>query len=187
MVAALAGIALLVCVAVASTAGAATGAQSRIDRLLAPAGACPGSNATDAPVQAQVDAMACLVSYARTKAGLPKLRETSVLDRAGALKVAADVRCRAFSHTPCGQSLQAVFAAAGYALTGGYSLGENLAWGQDELGSPQQIMQAWLSSPNHRANLLSTNWTTFGLGVRTGMTFLGYDGVALWANEFASR
>ena len=169
----------------ASTAGAAIGSQSHLDRLLAPADTCPGSDNAAAPEQAQVAAMACLISYARAQAGLRALRETPVLDRAGAIKIAADIRCRSFSHTPCGRSLQSTFAAAGYALTGGYSLGENLAWGQDELGAPQQIMQAWLASPDHRANLLSTSWTSFGLGVRTGTTFLGYGGVALWANEFA--
>ena len=46
-------------------------------------------------------------------------------------------------------------------------------------------MQAWLASPDHRQNLLSTNWTSFGVAVHAGATFLGAGGVALWANEFA--
>jgi len=45
-------------------------------------------------------------------------------------------------------------------------------------------MQAWLASPDHRQNLLSTDWTSFGLAVHPGTTFLGVTGVSLWANEF---
>jgi len=180
--------AALVLVAASLAAGTAqaarTGAGSA-DRLLAPVTACPGSDQLGAAVPDQLAQMACLVNYARTRAGLPKLRESKTLDHAALLKLDLDIRCGAFTHTPCGQPFQQVFADAGWSLAGSYSLGENLAYGQDSLGSAQQIMQAWLDSPDHRANLLSRSYTTFGLAVRPATTFLGYQDIAIWANEFA--
>ncbi len=131
--------------------------------------------------------MSCLVNYARSHAGVPALREVKTLDLAGTLKLNAEIHCGAFTHTPCGQPFQNVFSAAGYPLGTAYSVGENLAYGQGELGSPQSIMQSWLASPDHRQNLLSTSWTSFGLALHAGTPFLGSTGVALWANEFAGR
>jgi uncharacterized protein YkwD len=165
------------------TASSVQAASKRVDRLLAPKAACPTPAATSA--SAQLAIMSCLVDYARVHAGVPALRESKTLDLAGSLKVSADIHCGAFTHTPCGQPFQSVFTAAGYSLGTAYSVGENLAYGQGTLGSPQAIMQAWLASPDHRQNLLSTNWTSFGVAVHAGTTFLGATGVALWANEFA--
>jgi uncharacterized protein YkwD len=129
--------------------------------------------------------MSCLVNYARVHAGVPALQESKTLDQAGTLKLNADIHCAAFTHTPCGRPFQSVFTAAGYSLGTAYSVGENLAYGHGTLGSPQAIMHAWLASPDHRQNLLSTSWTSFGVAVHEGATFPGASGVALWANEFA--
>jgi uncharacterized protein YkwD len=161
----------------------AQAAAKHADRLLAPSAACPAP--ADSSTGAQLTTMSCLVNYARAHAGVPALRESKTLDLAGTLKLSADLRCGVFSHTPCGQPFQTVFAAAGYPLGSAYSVGENLAYGQGALGSPQAIMQAWLASPDHRQNLLSTSWTSFGVALHAGATFVGATGVALWANEFA--
>ena len=40
--------------------------------------------------------------------------------------------------------------------------GENIAWGY---GSPQSVMNGWMSSDGHRANILRTSWTHIGIGV----------------------
>jgi uncharacterized protein YkwD len=176
----------LVVVLLAFVSLAASNAQAaakHADRLLAPPAACAAP--VDTSTGAQLGAMSCLVNYARVHAGVPALRESKTLDLAGTLKLNADLRCGSFSHTPCGQPFQSVFTAAGYSLGSAYSVGENLAYGEGALGTPQAIMQAWLASPDHRENLLSTSWTSFGLALRAGATFLGASGVALWANEFA--
>jgi uncharacterized protein YkwD len=165
------------------TTSSVQAASTRVDRLLAPKAACAAPANTSAAAQLAV--MACLVNYARVHAGVPALRESKPLDLAGTLKLDADIHCGVFSHTPCGQPFQSVFSAAGYSLRAAYSVGENLAYGEGALGSPQATMQAWLASPDHRQNLLSTNWTSFGVAVHEGTTFLGASGVALWANEFA--
>jgi len=171
--------------ALAANAGAAT---NQVDRLLAPPSACPASTRTDTPDAVQMRAMACLVEQVRVRAGLPSLRISTVLDRAADLKIDADVRCEQFSHTPCGLAFLTVFSRVGY--TGGVSsvvVGENLAWSQAPAASPRDVMDMWLHSPEHRRNLLSSQWRDFGLGVRAGFDFLGVHGVTLWANEFGAR
>jgi uncharacterized protein YkwD len=48
----------------------------------------------------------------------------------------------------------------------GYSswrVGENLAWGAPNL-TPTTVVQRWLKSPPHRANLLSRTYREFGVG-----------------------
>ena len=42
----------------------------------------------------------------------------------------------------------------------GHVLGENLAGGQT---SPKQVVQAWMDSETHRANMLSKNYTEIGV------------------------
>ena len=77
------------------------------------------------------------------------------------------------------------FQQAGYLPARAF--GENLAWGQGELGSARAVMGAWLSSPPHRANLLRAVYRELGVAVLASDSFLGYQGVQLWATEFGSR
>jgi uncharacterized protein YkwD len=176
-------VAIVVLAFVWLTTSSAHAASQRVDRLLAPKAVCPAP--ADTSTTAQVAVMACLVGYARSHAGVPPVRESKALDLAGTLKLNAEIRCGAFTHTPCGQPFQSVFVSADYSVGTTYFVAENLALGEGALGSPQAIMQAWLGSPDHRQNLLSTEWTSFGLALHESATFLGASGVALWANEFA--
>lgn len=65
----------------------------------------------------------------------------------------------------------------------GYSnwlaLGENLAGGQP---SPQSVVNAWMASPGHRANILNPNYTEIGVGLATGGRYGIY-----WSQEFGAR
>ena len=170
--------------AAASGASAATGAAS----LLATKQACPAGVRRDAPLDVQVRAMACLVAFARARAGVRPLRPSAKLDRVAALKIDADLACHDFSHTPCGSDFLTWFVAAGYERgSSRYAVGENLAWGRGGDATPEKIMRMWLDSPEHRRNLLSPRWRQFGLAVRLKVEFLGDPGVAVWANEFGSR
>ena len=178
--------ALAAAVAVAALVVSSSNAAPRVDPFLASPATCPGSADTDGSAAQQMSEMACLVQFARDQAGASPLHESKTLDKAAALKIDADIRCGQFSHTPCSQQFESTFVAAGYSLGAQYSIGENLAFGQRKAGSPRQIMASWLASPPHRQNLLSGDWKSFGLGVHTGK-FLGYPGVAIWANEFGSR
>lgn len=68
-----------------------------------------------------------------------------------------------FSHTGSGGStLAGRVDAAGYAWG---SLGENIAAGQ---GSVQQVVDGWIASPGHCANLLNPGFTEVGLACVRG-------------------
>ena len=56
-------------------------------------------------------------------------------------------------------------------LTGGLSqwaFGENIAWGMDSLGTPEAIVEAWMNSPGHAANILSGQFREIGVGFASG-------------------
>jgi uncharacterized protein YkwD len=179
---------LLVCLcALLALSGGAAAAADPYASLLAPSGTC--GSADDQldlePAAAQL-VMACLTNYARTHSGLKPLRLNQTLNAAGNAKLAADVSCGVFSHSPCGRPFSSVFSAY---LRGAasYELGENIAWGTGSLGSPRQIMSAWLHSPGHRENILTPGFTELGIGYLRDQTFLGYDGASLWSQQFAAR
>lgn len=62
--------------------------------------------------------------------------------------------------------------------------GENLAWGTGSYGTPEGIVDAWLASPEHRANLLRPGFRRIGLSELTG-TFLGAAGADVVTADFA--
>ena len=80
-----------------------------------------------------------------------------------------------FSHTrPNGQSCFSAITEAGIRYT--YA-GENIAYGQRD---PEAVMNAWMHSEGHRANILSPRVTHIGVGV----TERG--GVYYWSQFFAA-
>src|SRR3954468_20997100 len=125
---------LVGCILVA--APAAQAADDPYAPLLAPAGTCgAAADALSVDPGTARSTMLCLTNYARTHSGLAPLRANPVLDAAGTAKLAADVSCGEFSHTPCGSPFQSVFAAylAGATI---YAIGENIAWGTGSYGTP---------------------------------------------------
>ena len=98
-----------------------------------------------------------LVNIERAKEGLSALKmDTKV-------QAAAQVRAKEceqlFAHTrPNGSS----FATALKEQNVSYrSAGENIALGQR---SPEEVMEAWMNSSGHRANIMNPNFTTIGVG-----------------------
>ena len=64
-----------------------------------------------------------------------------------------------FSHTrPNGSKFSTALTEQGVTFKGA---GENIAWGQK---SPEAVMQAWMNSEGHRANILNKNFTKIGVG-----------------------
>ncbi|MDL2301693.1 CAP domain-containing protein [Lachnospiraceae bacterium OttesenSCG-928-D06] len=98
-----------------------------------------------------------LVNEEREKAGLSPV----VLDES--IESAALVRAKetekSFSHTrPNGQSFSTALKEAGVNYRGA---GENIAMGQK---TPEEVMEGWMNSTGHRANILSKNYTKIGVG-----------------------
>jgi uncharacterized protein YkwD len=65
-------------------------------------------------------------------------------------------------------------------------VGENLAWGSGPLASARSIVNMWLASPEHRANLLHAGYRRVGVGIRIG-SFAGYSDAVLITTDFAGR
>jgi uncharacterized protein YkwD len=63
-------------------------------------------------------------------------------------------------------------------------VGENLAWGAGGYSTAQVMVNMWLASPAHRANLLRPGFRTVGVGAVRG-TFQGYAGALLVTTDFA--
>ncbi len=122
--------------------------------------AAPFSPAGLARTQAEVVE---LTNRERTRAGLPRLAVDPPLATA-AQAYSADMAARAFySHTsPEGTQPWDRAAAAGAARR---SIGENIACGQR---SPAEVVDGWMNSPGHRANILKPDFTHIGVGFAGG-------------------
>ena len=102
-------------------------------------------------------AVADLVNAERARAGLKPLAIHT-----GAAK-AADSRAReiqtSFSHTrPDGSHFSTALTQAGVSYR---SAGENIAYGQR---TPEAVMESWMNSQGHRANILNPDYTSIGVG-----------------------
>jgi uncharacterized protein YkwD len=53
------------------------------------------------------------------------------------------------------------------AETGSWQVGENLLWALGSV-SAGRVIRLWMSSPGHRANILSPAWTEVGIGIDAG-------------------
>jgi uncharacterized protein YkwD len=151
---------------------------------LAPRTACRGQAALNAPQAVQLQALRCLVNWARLHGGQPVLRQSPALDRSAALRASEIRRCQDFSHTPCGEPFIAVFQSVGYPLA---AVGENLAWGQGRLGTARSAMRSWLGSPEHRQILFTSGWRDLGLARVRAKSLFGYSNVTLWVAQFGQR
>lgn len=121
-----------------------------------------------------------LVNARRVQNGLPPLVLSGVLSNAARSYASTLAAGGFFSHTGLdGSTFITRDEAAGY--TGWDYLEENLAGGQQ---TPEQVVAAWLASPEHRANILSPNVREIGIGhVRLpGTKYLNY-----WVQEFGDR
>jgi hypothetical protein len=99
----------------------------------------------------------------RTATGLNTLTESSALDQAALLKAQDMVSNNYFAHqSPTGLTPWFWFKQVGYAYT--YA-GENLAIG---FADSSEVFNAWLNSPEHRANLLNPHYKDVGTAIVSG-------------------
>jgi uncharacterized YkwD family protein len=137
-----------------------------------------GNTATAAPASANIGAyeqqVVDLVNKERTATGLSALKVNTKL--AGmAEKKAEDLRDNNyFDHqSPTYGSPFDMMRQFGISYT---SAGENIAKGQR---TPDEVMNGWMNSPGHRANIMNTDYTEIGVGYVTDGSGTGY-----WVQEF---
>ena len=115
-----------------------------------------------------------LVNKERAAAGLPALKVNTKL--AGvAEKKAEDLRDKNyFDHqSPTYGSPFDMMKQFGISYT---AAGENIAKGQR---TPDEVMNGWMNSPGHRANILNANFTEIGVGYVTDS-----NGTTYWVQHF---
>ena len=76
-----------------------------------------------------------------------------------------------FDHTsPDGDTFVDRIVGAGYVKRNdGWTLGENLAWGTGDLSSANGVMNAWMNSAGHKANIVKKAYREVGIGIRLGV------------------
>jgi uncharacterized protein YkwD len=125
--------------------------------------------ADDLPLVAA--AVLCLHNQVRAQAGLPALKPNAKLAKAALAHSADMVQEGYFEHSaPSGTTFVDRILGAGYVRKDqGWTLGENLAWGTGDLSTPAGVMQAWMNSAGHKANILKRAYREVGIGIRLGV------------------
>ncbi|HEY3829706.1 MAG TPA: CAP domain-containing protein [Solirubrobacteraceae bacterium] len=157
------------------------------------ASSCPNANLTPQPGNlGQIRAaVLCLIDQEREARGESALQPNTKLTRA-AQGHSEDMSSEDyFSHTaPNGESPLDRMRGAGYIYSSriGYEVGENIAWGTLWLASPQSIVNAWMASPGHRANILDAHYRETGIGVSPHPPAAMADGQAgaLYTQDFGT-
>ncbi|GGW30601.1 CAP domain-containing protein [Streptomyces griseoloalbus] len=104
-----------------------------------------------------------LTNRERARAGLPPLSRDPLLTTAAQAHSADMVTRDFYAHTaPDGSRPWDRAAAAGSTRR---TIGENIACGQR---SAAEVVQGWMNSPGHRANILETDFTHIGVGFAGG-------------------
>ncbi|MFJ6780268.1 sigma-70 family RNA polymerase sigma factor [Streptomyces yangpuensis] len=117
-----------------------------------------------------------LVNTERAAAGCGPLKEDPQL-RAAAQGHSDDMAARSFfDHTnPDGKDPGQRTTASGYRWS---TYGENIARGQQ---TAQSVMDSWMKSPGHRANILNCSFKDIGVGIHQGA------GGPWWTQNFGAK
>ena len=109
-------------------------------------------------LSAYVDEVIRLVNIERTNAGLSPLAKNGSACQAANTRAVEIVSL--FDHVrPDGRSCFSILEEMGISYT---SCGENIAMGQR---TPEEVVQAWMNSPGHRANILNEGFEEIGVGI----------------------
>jgi uncharacterized protein YkwD len=114
------------------------------------------------------EAVLCLINHVRAEHNEAPLKTSPELERAAAEHSNELVELDYFAHvSPSGLTPVQRIRETGY-IPGpefGYVIGENLAWGTLNLSTPRSIVNAWVASPGHLANILEAQYQETGIAV----------------------
>jgi uncharacterized protein YkwD len=134
------------------------------------AGPCQNTQLTPTPenLQAIREATFCLINQERARNNLLPLHLNQQLQQAAQTHTQQMISEDYFAHlSPAGKTPLQRVTATGYLPNAqvGYTIGENIAWGTLNLATPQAIVDAWIASPEHLANILESKYQDTGIGV----------------------
>jgi len=129
------------------------------------------------PLKTLEQQVADLVNKERVSRGLAPLKMNWELSRVARLKSQDMIDKNYFSHTsPTYGSPFNMMENFGFKFT---AAGENIAYGQR---TAAEVMNAWMNSPGHRANILSSVYTEIGVGAAKKS-----NGTLYWTQMFIKR
>lgn len=126
----------------------------------------------------QAEAILKLVNAERAKVGAKALKLDDKLNKVAVVKAKDMAENGYFSHeSPTYGSPFEMMRSFG--VTQYRTAGENIAAGQR---SPEDVMNSWMNSSGHRANILNTSYTNLGVGYYEGGSYGTY-----WVQEFTQQ
>jgi len=133
------------------------------------------------------DAIRCLLNKKRASHGIGPLAANGNLGDAAQKHTEFMVEHGCFDHACPGEAdMVGRIKGSGY-LNGAssWSVGENIAWGDENLGTPASIVSAWMNSPGHRVNILNKSFDDIGIGFVTGSPDGAHDSdAAIYTTDF---
>src|SRR3954447_10272207 len=152
------------------------------------AAACSSAAADPAPANlgALNGTILCLLNAERAAKGLPALHSNGKLARAARGWASAMVARRFFAHESGHSSPLSRIKKTGY-VRGVWQIGENIAWGSGALATPRAIVNGWMHSPPHRANILHGAFRDIGIGIKLGAPGQGLSGGATYVTDFGKH
>jgi uncharacterized protein YkwD len=124
----------------------------------------------------------CLLNKIRRAHRLPPL-SSSVRLRAAAWRHSRDmVRHKYFDH---GAYIERIMRTGYLAGARSWRVGENIAWGGGDRQTPAAIVDMWMHSAPHRANILTASFREIGVGIALG-TPTRYAG-GTYTTDFGAR
>lgn len=113
-----------------------------------------------------------IVNKERAAAGLPLLTFNKRLSAIAEIKAVDMINKQYFAHiAPDGTDIAALAIRYGYPYL---NIGENLAMG--DFVTSAEVMDGWMHSPGHRANILNKSYTEIGISAVEGY----YEGHYIW-------
>lgn len=132
------------------------------------------STLTPAEITAYEDEVWSIVNNERSSEGLPSLTRDPELDAIAQGHSDHMRNVGTMAHDGIGDgTVSSRYADAGYTCI---MSGENVARGQS---TPAAVMNAWMNSPGHRANILNSNFNRIGIG----LAMPGF----YWTQNFAKK
>ena len=121
-----------------------------------------------------------LVNEARVENGLDKLWYSARVHEIATLR--AYELSSYYSHNRSdGRGFHTAFSDSGIQYK---TVGENIAYGRNMFETVEEVFQAWMNSPSHRDNILSSDFECVGFGLAE--LKIGNDKYYYWSQEFAT-
>ena len=134
----------------------------------------PATSTTNGDYSAFQKKVVELVNAERAKAGLKALKMNTELSKVATLKSQDMAKNNYFDHnSPTYGSPFDMMKKYGISYK---TAGENIAMGQT---TPEQVMNGWMNSPGHRANILKASFTEIGVGIAKNSS-----GRLYWTQQF---